>query len=135
VHNKKNKAYRSLQQECIMGDIIPRNQLVKQGFQGVAGIVGGVGLLILKAISSAGFVPGLIAGGIVSVAGLVIASSKEDRTAGMVALGAGAATILASIPGIGGVVGWMMPVAGIGLIIAGGISLFRFWRNLRRRSR
>jgi hypothetical protein len=38
-----------------MGDIVPRNQLVKQGVQGIAG-------------------------GIVGIAGLVIASSKEDRT-------------------------------------------------------
>lgn len=117
-----------------MGDIVPRNQLVKQGVQGVAGIGGGIGLLILKAIASAGFVPGLIVGGIVGIAGLVIASSREDRTAGMIALGAGALTIVASIPVIGPVVGWLMPVAGIGLIIAGGISLFRFLRNLRRRS-
>jgi hypothetical protein len=118
-----------------MGDIVPRNQLVKQGVQGVAGIGGGIGLLILKAIASAGFIPGLIAGGIVGIAGLVIASSKEDRTAGMIAVAAGAVTIVASIPAIGGVVGWLMPVAGVGLIIAGAISLFRFLRNLRRRSR
>jgi hypothetical protein len=50
-------------------------------------------------------------------------------------VGAGALTIVASIPGIGGAVGWLMPVAGVGLIIAGAISLFRFLRNLRRRSR
>ncbi len=118
-----------------MGDIVPRNQLVKQGVHGIAGIGGGIGLLILKAIASAGFIPGLIAGGIVGIAGLVIASSKEDRTAGMIAVAAGAVTIVASIPAIGGVVGWMMPVAGVGLIIAGAISLFRFIRNLRRRSR
>ena len=118
-----------------MGDIVPRNQLVKQGVQGIAGIGGGIGLLILKAIASAGFIPGLIAGGIVGIAGLVIASSKEDRTAGLIAVGAGAVTIVASIPAIGGVVGWLMPVAGIGLIVAGAISLFRFLRNLRRRSR
>jgi hypothetical protein len=118
-----------------MGDIVPRNQLVKQGMQGVGGIIGGVALLILRAISSAGFLPGLIAGAIVGIAGLVIASSPEDRTAGMVAVGAGALTIVASIPGIGSLVGWLMPVAGIGLLIAGGISLLRFFRNLRRRSR
>jgi hypothetical protein len=62
-----------------MGDIVPRNQLMKQGVQGIAGIGGGVGLLILSAIASAGIVPGLIVGGIVGIAGLVIASSKEDR--------------------------------------------------------
>ena len=94
-----------------MGDIVPRNQLVKQGVQGIAGIGGGIGLLILKAIASAGFIPGLIA------------------------VGAGAVTIVASIPAIGGAVGWLMPVAGVGLIVAGAISLFRFLRNLRRRSR
>ena len=118
-----------------MGDIVPRNQLVKQGVHGIAGIGGGVGLLILNAIRSAGFIPGLIAGGIVGIAGLVIASSKEDRRAGMIAVGAGALTIVAAIPAVGGAVGWLMPVAGIGLIAAGAISLFRFLRNLRRRSR
>jgi hypothetical protein len=117
-----------------MKDIVPRNELVKQGVQGVAGVGGGIGLLILKGIASAGFLAGLIAGGVVLVAGLVIASSPDDRKAGLVALGAGALTILASIPVIGGVVGWLMPVAGIGLIIAGGWSLIKFWRNLRRRS-
>lgn len=117
-----------------MGDIVPRNVLVKQGVQGVAGVGGGIGLLILKAVASAGFLPGLILGGLVGVAGLVIASSKEDRQAGLIAIGAGAATILASLPGIGSVMGWLMPVAGIGLIIAGALSLFKFWRNLRRRS-
>ena len=118
-----------------MGDIVPRNRLVKQGWQGIAGVGGGIGLLILNAIASKGFGPGLIAGGIVGIAGLVITSSKEDRTAGMIAVGAGALTIVASIPKIGGAVGWLMPVAGAGLIIAGAVSLFRFLRNLRRRSR
>lgn len=117
-----------------MGDIVPRNQLVKQGVKGVAGVGGGIGLLILNGIASAGFIPGLVAGGIVAIAGLVIGSSREDRTAGLITIGAGAATILASLPVIGGLVGWLMPVAGVGLILAGGWSLFKFWRNLRKRS-
>jgi hypothetical protein len=119
-----------------MGDIVPRNQLVKQGFKGFAGVGGGVALLILRGIAhidSGLSLPGLIVGGIVSVVGVVIASSPEDRKAGMVALGAGILTAVASLPGIGGIASWLMMVGGIGLILTGGWSLFKFWRALRKR--
>ena len=122
-----------------MGDIVPRNQLVKQGVQGIAGIGGGVGLLILRAIAAIGegafSVAGLIVGGVVTVAGFVIMSSPEDRRAGMITIGAGALTLAASLPLVGGVANAFMWIGGFGLIIAGAISLFRFLRNLRRRSR
>jgi hypothetical protein len=119
-----------------MGDIVPRNQLVRQGFKGFAGVGGGVVLLILRGIAHIGSglsIPGLIVGGIVSVVGLAIASSPEDRRAGMVALSAGVLTAIASLPGIGGIASWLMMVGGIGLIVAGGWSLLKFWRNLRKR--
>jgi hypothetical protein len=119
-----------------MGDIVPRDQLVKQGVKGVGGVGAGIGTLILSAIASPAHpLPGLIVGAIVGVAGMVIASSREDRNAGLVAMGAGGLTMLSSIPLIGHVVGWLMPVAGVGLIAAGAWSLLNFWRNLRRRSR
>jgi hypothetical protein len=122
-----------------MGDIVPRNQLVKQGVQGIAGIGGGVGLLILRAIAAIGegafSVAGLIVGGVVTVAGFVIMSSPEDRSAGMITIGAGALTLAASLPLVGGIANAFMRIGGFGLIIAGAISLFRFLRNLRRRSR
>jgi hypothetical protein len=122
-----------------MGDIVPRNQLVKQGVQGIAGIGGGVGLLILRAIAAIGegafSVAGLIVGGVVTVAGFVIMSSPEDRSAGMITIGAGALTLAASLPLVGGIANAFMWIGGFGLIIAGAISLFRFLRNLRRRSR
>jgi hypothetical protein len=95
-----------------------------------------VALLILRAIAhiGSGFsLAGLIVGGIVSVVGAVIASSPEDRRAGWVAIGAGLLTAIASLPGIGGVASWLMMVGGIGLILGGGWSLFKFWRNLRKR--
>ncbi|GAH81024.1 unnamed protein product [marine sediment metagenome] len=117
-----------------MGDLVPRQELVKQGVKGVAGVGGGIGLLILNGIASAGFLPGLIVGGLVTVVGMVIGSSKEDRRAGLITIAAGAATIAASIPLIDRIVSWLLPVAGIGLIVAGGYSLFKFWRNLRKRS-
>jgi len=122
-----------------MGDIVPRNQLVKQGVQGIAGIGGGVGLLILRAITNIGdvvfSVPGLVVGGVVTIAGLVITSSPEDRNAGMITIGAGALTLAASLPLVGGIAKVFMWIGGIGLIAAGAVSLFRFLRNLRRRSR
>ncbi len=115
-----------------MGDIVPRSVLVRQGVKGIAGVGGGIALLILKGIAAAGFWPGLLAGAVVSIAGLVIGSSREDRAAGMVTVAAGAATVIASIPAFHGV-GWLMSVSGIGLIVAGAWSLFKFWRNLRKR--
>ena len=122
-----------------MGEIVPRNQLVKQGVQGIAGVGGGIGLLILRAIAAIGegaiSLPGLIVGGVVAVAGFVIMSSPEDRRAGIITIGAGALTLAASLPIVGGVANAFMWIGGFGLIIAGGISLFRFIRNLRRRSR
>jgi len=117
-----------------MGDLIPRSQLTRQAMTGAAGVGGGVALFILRAVAAAGVVPGLIVGGIISLAGLVIASSKEDRTAGWVTLGAGLATVIGSIPGIGGAVRWLLPVAGVGLLIMGGVQLFRFFRNLKNRA-
>jgi hypothetical protein len=122
-----------------MGDIVPRNQLVKQGVQGVAGIGGGIGLLILRGIAAIGeaafSVPGLIIGGVVTVAGMIIMSSREDRRAGMITIGAGVLTLAASLPLVGGIANAFMWIGGLGLIVAGGISLFRFLRNLKRRSR
>ena len=119
-----------------MGDLIPRNELVKQGLKGAAGIGGGIGLFILRGIASPGggiSIPGLIVGGIVTLAGLVIATSKEDRNAGMITAGAGAATGIASLPLVGATAGWLMGLAGFGLIGAGAYSLFKFFKNLRKR--
>ncbi len=116
-----------------MGDIVPRNVVVGQGIRGIAGVGGGIALLILNALSASGW-PGLIVGAVVVIAGLVLGSSREDRRAGTVTAVVGAATILASIPAVHRALGWLMPTAGVALILAGLWSLFKFWRNLRRRS-
>ena len=117
-----------------MGDIVPRGVVVGQGMRGIAGVGGGTALLILNGIAKAGFLPGLIVGGLVVVAGLVLGSSREDRRAGTVTTVVGAATVLASIPAIHRALGWLMPAAGVALILVGLWSLFKFWRNLRKRS-
>ena len=117
-----------------MDDLVPRSQLTKQAVSGAAGVGGGIALFILRAIAAAGFLPGAIVGGIIALAGLVIGSSKEDRTAGWIVFGAGLVTVVGAIPGIGGAVRWLLPVTGIGLLIMGGIQLFRFFRNLKKRA-
>jgi hypothetical protein len=119
-----------------MGDLIPRKELTRQGVTGIAGLFGGIGLFILKSIASIGdriSLPGLIAAGAISLAGLVIASGREDRKAGLYTVGAGILTAVASLPLTKGVGGFLLLIAGLGLVGGGLWSLIKFWRNLRRR--
>jgi hypothetical protein len=115
-----------------MNELVPRSELSKQGWRGFGGVAGGVALLVLKGISGAGFWPGLVAGAFLLIVGLGIGSSREDRAAGAVVAAVGAATVIASIPALGGL-RWLMTVAGIALIAAGAWSLARFFINLRKR--
>lgn len=111
-----------------MSDIVPRSQVSKSGVKGVGAIAGGVGLLIL---SSMGGVLGLIAGGVLTVAGLALSSSKSDRTAGVVTAAAGIVTAASAIiPGLD----WLMWLPGIGLVGAGIYSLVKFFRGMKSRS-
>jgi hypothetical protein len=121
-----------------MGDLVPRKELTRQGVRGVAGLFGGIGVFILRAIASPGVgaaisLPGLIAAGVISLAGLVIATNKEDRQAGFYTVGAGILTAAASLPLLGRVGGFLLLVAGLGLVGGGLWSLLKFWHNLRKR--
>jgi hypothetical protein len=116
-----------------MGELVPREELVKQGWRGFAGVAGGVVLLVLRGIARAGFWPGLLAGAFLVILGLGIGSSRQDRVAGGVTIAIGAATLIGSIPALSGV-RWLMSVAGIALIAAGAWSLVKFFINLRKRS-
>ncbi len=112
-----------------MDDIVPREQLVKDGLKGFSAVGGGIGLLVLKALSSLPLI-GTIAGGALAIGGLAISASKEDRTAGLVTLSAGLLTVAASlIPGLR----WLMSLAGWGLLVGGAFSLYKFFSKLRKR--
>ena len=115
-----------------MGDLVPRKELVKQGMMGIGGIVGGGILLILSGVSGPA---GWIIGGLLTLVGLGVSASRDDRPAGVVMLGAGVLTIASALPlGIGPTASWLMRLGGIGLIIAGGYSIIKFIINLKKRS-
>ena len=120
--------------EVKMGDIVPRNKLVKQGVKGLGGVGGGITILIL---SSLGTISGLVFGGLLTAVGILISKSKDDRIAGTIVAGAGIITLISlliKIPAIGSVASWLMGIGGVGLILAGGWSIFKFIKNLRKRS-
>ena len=115
-----------------MSDLVPRKVLVKQGMMGVGGIVGGGILLFLAGLSGPA---GWIVGGLLTLVGLGVSASRDDRAAGVVILGAGILTLVSAlIPGIGPAAGWLMRAGGIGLIIAGGYSIIKFIIILKKRS-
>ena len=119
-----------------MGEIVSRNELSNQLLKGVGGIGAGIALLIL--LPWVAGLPGLIAGGILTLAGLVVRASQTQRKAGAVALGAGIITGVAAgilmiaekIPLIRELF-WIAP---IGLIIAGGFSIYKFFKNMKVRT-
>ena len=113
-----------------MGDIVPRQELTKQGIQGVGGVGGGILLLVL----SGGSIFAAILGGILTIAGLAIGRSREDRIPGAVVAGAGILGILSVIPFLSGVAGTLLTISGIGLLAMGGWKLVKFLMNLRKRT-
>ncbi len=111
-----------------MSDIVPRSEVSRHGVRGVAAVAGGAALLILSAL---GFWGGIIIGGALTVGGFALTGSKSERTLGFIAAGAGILTILAKIihP-----LGSLFVIPGIGLLVVGAVSLFRFFGNLKKRS-
>ncbi len=118
-------------------EIVPRETLVRQGMHGFAGVGGGVLLLVLRGLAriGGGFSPvGLIVGTALTFVSLgAAAKDPADRDAGMIGGAAGVATMVASLPIVGGLASALMWLSGIGLLITGGISLYRFHKGLKAR--
>ena len=120
-----------------MSDIVPRNQLAKQGVYGVMAAGGGVALLIL----AGGTWFATIAGAVLFIAGLALSGSKSDRTLGVVTAVVGGVALATGLLGHIPVLSWFVHAAdfviratGIVLIGTGIYSLIRFFGNLRKRS-
>ena len=122
-----------------MSEIVPRNKVAKQGVQGVVSLAGGIGALVLAGISG-GVHPilGIIVGGALTLCGLALSGSKSERGAGIITTVIGAATLIASLPVLHSIFGWLvhgvMFGAGVILVGLGGWSLFKFFRGVKSRS-
>ncbi len=111
-------------------DIVPRKAMVKYGSRGFGGVAGGLALFFLNGM---GFIPSLIVGGILTVVGLVLSGDKDDKTAGMLTTAAGVLTCVTAIPLIGGLAGFLLAAAGTGLVIMGGLNIFKFFKGYKKR--
>jgi hypothetical protein len=113
-----------------MSDIVPRGTLTKQAMLGIGAAGGGIALLVL--VGHGLF--SIIAGGIIAVAGLALSGGKSDRAVGVVAAAVGIATLVTGIfPNIP-FIPWLMRAGGIVLLAGGAVLLFRFFKNLKKRS-
>ena len=115
-----------------MGEIVERKELSKQLMNGVGGVGAGTAILILQGLIGGWF--GYVAAGVLILAGLAMSASKSQKKAGAVALGAG--VIIGLIPLLSNILpilGSLIWVAGFGLILAGGYSLFKFAKNMKNR--
>ena len=111
-----------------MNDIVPRETLSRQGVAGFTAVAGGVGLMVMGALPG---VLGIVIAGLVTAGGLAFAVGKDDRRPGLVIAGAGVLGILSAA--IGGFPGFVLALAGAGLIAYGGLSIYRFIRGLKSR--
>lgn len=112
------------------GDMVPRSRLAKQAMMGIGASAGGILLLALPVSGVLSFV----VGGVLLVAGLALATTKSDRTVGVVTAVVGAAAILGGILPGRDVISTLVRIAGA-LGLGGGIYLLvRFFLNLRKRS-
>jgi hypothetical protein len=116
-----------------MNDIVPTNVLAKQGVAAVAGIAGGIGLMILGGLPS---LFGIIAGGVVGLIGLGAMGSHDpaDKRAGLIALAAGGLTVLSKIGIFSGLASSFLGLATVGLIGMGAWNAFKFFKGLKSRA-
>lgn len=119
-----------------MNDVTPQSprEIRRAGVTGVASLAGGFALMVLNSMATGFF--GLIIGAVVAGAGYFLSrkSDATDRTTGMMAMAAGALAMISVIPFLGGIAHFILGFAGLGLVIMGGINVYKFFKGLKSRS-
>lgn len=123
-----------------MGEMMTREQVNRSLGRGVVGVGTGLGLLILGGpmASWTFLIPGLapipvVIGGIIAMAGWNTLKKQEGSLGGLLALGAGALTLVSGLPLIGGLGGFFLGVGAVGSLIYGGLQLWRFFKGVKSR--
>jgi hypothetical protein len=110
----------------------PRGTLVRQGITAVGSLAAA---LVLGVVKSLPFAAGVIAGGIITVFGLVNLASKnrEDKRAGLFLSAAGALTLLSRSPFFPGFSGRILSLGIAGLLVLGVWNGVKFLLGLKAR--
>lgn len=111
-------------------EVVSREEVNSRLYKGVGGLAGGIGLLVLNGFGPLG---SLVWGGLLAGVGLYLLSKKGSSLAGLVTLAAGGLALITLIPVIGGLSGFLLAAGGIGLLVAGALSLWRFITGLNSR--
>jgi hypothetical protein len=111
---------------------VSRETLAKRGVTAIGSIAAGLVLLVVKALP---FAAGIIAGGIITIAGLFCLPSKsrEDKRAGIFLSAAGVLALLSRTPLFHGIAGGLLSLGIAGLLGFGLWKGFQFIRGLKAR--
>jgi hypothetical protein len=113
-----------------MQELATRSEMTKKLMNGVGGIGAGIGMIIVTALNTSWLF--WVAAGVCAIAGIGMIISKKQLKAGVVMVG------VAAIVGVAGLLTLASPLLGglaaIGLLVLGGLSLFRFFRELKKRT-
>ncbi len=111
---------------------VPAEIVRKNGVRGIFSVAGGVGLLIVQAIIGFGPV-GFIVGGAMIVLGVggLFSKNKDKITTTVLAViaGLGIAIMIPNSP-----VPALIGLGALGLLIYGGVSLFKFFKGIKSRA-
>ncbi len=116
-----------------MNEIVPTSVLAKQGVSAIAGIAGGVGLLVLGGLPS---IFGIVAGAVVGLIGFGALASPDaaDKRAGVIVAAAGGLTVLAKIGLFAGLANTFLGIATVGLLGMGVWNGVKFMMGLKSRA-
>lgn len=111
-----------------MGDLMKKENRSKLAW-GSAGVGGGIAVISLTGIVAGQLFPALGIGALILFGGWKLFQKPKSALAGMVMMAAGILTAAAGIPLVGGLASFLMGLSGVGMLLAGGWTIYRVFKN------